>query len=201
MKLRASLLLITFFALSTSLVSAGDPTLGKTKASLCAACHGADGNSTNPEWPKLAGQHASYIIRQTLAIRSGEDRVNALMAPMVADLSAEDLADIAAYFETKNTTYVEAINEDKKRVAELLYRGGDQSRDIPACMGCHGPDGRGNGLAKFPSLRGQHAKYTVVQLNAYRDKKRITGTIMPDIAKRLEPFEIEALAAYLSALH
>ena len=200
MKLRASLLL-TFFALHASLVSAGDAALGKTKASLCTACHGVDGNSTNPEWPKLAGQHASYIIQQTLAIKSGKSRVNALMAPMVANLSAENLADIAAYFETQKTTHVEAINEDKKRVAELLYRGGDKSRDIPACMGCHGPDGRGNGLAKFPSLRGQHAKYTVTQLNAYRDKKRTTSTMMLDIAKRLEPFEIEALATYLSALH
>ena len=201
MKLRISLWLITFLALSISSVSAGDPTSGKAKASLCAACHGAEGNSTNPEWPKLAGQHASYIIEQTLAIKNGDGRVNALMAPMVANLSTDDLADIAAYFATQNTTHVKAISEDKKRVAELLYRGGDPSRDIPACMGCHGPDGGGNGLAKFPSLRGQHAKYTVAQLNAYRDKKRTTGAMMPGIAKRLEPFEIEALAAYLSALH
>ncbi|MCH9675517.1 MAG: cytochrome c4 [Gammaproteobacteria bacterium] len=193
--------LLSIIALFASPAFAGDAAAGKTKASLCAACHGPDGNSVNPDWPKLAGQHGDYIAKQTMAIKNGEGRVNALMAPMVANLSAEDAADIGAYFATQTSTYAESVSADAAAIAAPLYRGGDAARGIPACMSCHGPDGRGNGPAKFPSLRGQHAKYTATQLMAYRDGTRTTGPMMLGIAKKLEPAEIEALAAYLAALH
>ena len=141
---------------TTGAFAAGDPAAGKLKAAVCSACHGADGNSISPEWPKLAGQGAPYQMRQVMAIRSEHGRANpeaATMVPMVANLSDQDLEDIAAFFATQVST-VEAADPDIAETGRRLYQAGDPARNIPSCMSCHGPAGRGNLLAAFPQLGG-----------------------------------------------
>ena len=185
--------------------AAGDPAAGKLKAAVCSACHGADGNSISPVWPKLAGQGAPYQMRQVMAIRAEHGRANpeaATMVPMVANLSDQDLEDIAAYFATQEST-VEAADPEVAETGRRLYQAGDPARNIPSCMSCHGPAGRGNLLAAFPQLGGQHAAYSAKQLRAYRDGSRTTDPagMMRDIASRLTDADIEAVAEYLSGLH
>lgn len=170
-------------------------------AATCTACHGADGNSVNPIWPKLAGQGAPYILAQIKAFQSGA-RENASMAPMVASLAEDDAQAIAAYYAAQSTR-IESAGDADVSAAEKLYRGGDAERGIPACMACHGPTGAGNGPARYPSLSGQHAQYTALQLKAYRDGSRATDPqgMMRAIAARLSDADIDRLAAYLAALH
>ena len=156
----------------------GDATAGAGKAAACAACHGMDGNSSDPQYPKLAGQHETYIARQLALFKSGE-RVNPIMQPMAAPLSAQDMRDIGAFFATKSvvpgmaddSVIKDGPNAGKKfyQVGEALYRGGDAERGVPACLGCHGPSGRGNPGPAYPAIGGQHAGYTTAQLKAFRD--------------------------------
>ena len=191
--------------LATGAFAAGDPAAGKLKAAVCSACHGADGNSVDPVWPKLAGQGASYQMRQILAIRSEHGRANpeaATMVPMIANLSDQDLEDISAYFATVAPT-VEAADPDLAEAGRRLYQAGDAKRNIPSCMSCHGPGGRGNRLAAFPALGGQHAAYSAKQLRAYREGSRTTdpAEMMRSIAGRLTDADIEAVSEYLSGLH
>ncbi|MCB1744461.1 MAG: cytochrome c4 [Gammaproteobacteria bacterium] len=181
--------------------AAGDAAAGKTKSAACAACHGADGNSTNPEWPKLAGQHAQYIARQLADFKDGKTRSNALMAPMVAGLSEQDMADLGAYFESQASSGF-FISEEQKAAGEKVYRGGNKDTQLPACSGCHGPAGKGDGRAGFPSLAGQHPAYIASQLNAFRNGTRSNdrARMMRDIALRITPDEIKAVSEYVSAL-
>ena len=184
---------------------AGDPAAGKLKAAVCSACHGPDGNSPNPAWPKLAGQGAAYQMLQVRAIRSEHGRANpeaATMVPMIANLSDQDLQDIAAYFATEVST-VEAADLDLAEAGRRLYQAGDAARNVPSCMSCHGPGGRGNSLAAFPQLGGQYAAYTAKQLRAYREGSRTTDPagMMRAIASRLTDADIEAVSEYVSGLH
>lgn len=183
----------------------GDPVAGQSKAAVCSACHGADGNSANPMWPKIAGQNAPYLARQIHAIKNREGRDNAAaatMVPMVANLSDQDIADLAAYFATQSVEFGKADPGSIER-GERLFRGGDPDRGVPACMSCHGPAGRGNAPAAFPLLAGQHPAYTAKQLEAYRSGERTTdpNAMMRDVAQRLSDADIAALAEYLSGLH
>jgi cytochrome c553 len=180
--------------------SAGSVEAGAPKAIVCQACHGANGNSTNPEWPSLAGIGADYIAEQLKNFKDGK-RVNPVMMPNVAGLSAADMADLGAYFDSLTNTGLEA-DPSYWRAGEKLYRGGDAARGIPACMACHGPTGRGNELAKFPALRGQQSVYVMKQLNDYASGARATGpnAIMQTIAKRLSPDDIRNLASYLQGI-
>ena len=191
--------------LATGAFAAGDPAAGKLKAAVCSACHGADGNSVNAVWPKLAGQGTLYQMRQIMAIRSEHGRANpeaATMVPMIANLSDQDLADISAFFATQLAT-VEAADPNLAEVGRHLYQAGDASRNIPSCMSCHGPGGRGNRLAAFPALGGQFAAYSAKQLRAYRDGSRTTDPagMMREIASRLTDADIEAVSEYLSGLY
>ena len=177
---------------------------GKAKAMVCTACHGADGNSSNPIWPNLAAQNPSYIVAQLKAFKAGT-RQNASMAPMVAGLEDADMPDVANFFAAQ-TLKVKPLGADAVAAAALgqkLYRGGDAERGIPACMACHGPDGGGNPASGYPALSGQHADYTAAQLQNYRDGKRQTDPqqMMRTIAKRLSDADIKNLTSYLSALH
>jgi len=187
----------------------GDAQAGAAKAVVCAACHGANGMSLSPEWPNLAGQHHEYITSQLGYLKSGV-RVAPAMNPMAAALSAQDMADLAAYFEKQSPTGLEA-DATLAQAGQKLYRGGDASRGIPACTGCHGPNGRGNGPARWPQIRGQNAPYVVAQLTNYAAKARYTtvagqpavdanAEIMSTIAHRLSSDEIKALAAYVQGL-
>lgn len=169
----------------------------------CAACHGADGNSVNPEWPNLAGQHAKYITAQLRAYKSGE-RVNPNMSAMVTTLTDDDMVAIGDYYSTLAPKIGQIAAEDIA-AGEKLYRGGDKEKGVPACMACHGPNGAGNPAANYPALRGQHAKYTTLQLAAYRSGERKTGadrkSMMQAIAAKLSDEDIANLAGYINALH
>ena len=184
----------------TSALPAGSIEAGATKAVACGACHGANGNSTNAEWPSLAGLGADYIAEQLKNFKDGK-RANPVMMPMVANLSPDDFADLGAYFDSLTNTGLES-DPSYWKAGEKLYRGGDQNRGIPACMACHGPTGAGNEPAKFPALRGQHSIYVVKQLNDYASGARTTGPngIMQTIAKRLSPDDMRDLAAYIQGI-
>lgn len=180
--------------------SAGDASLGSQKAGVCAACHGPTGSSPSPEWPNLAGQGEPYIVQQLTAFKSGA-RVNALMTPMAVMLSEQDMADLGAHFAQQTPAGGEADASNWK-AGEKLYRGGDEERGIPACIACHGPEGRGNGPAKYPALRAQHAVYTFNQLKAFRDgsRKSAGSDIMRAVTERMTDAEMQALASYLQGL-
>jgi cytochrome c553 len=185
---------------STSALPAGSVEAGAAKATLCTACHGANGNSVNPEWPSLAGIGADYIAEQLKNFKEGK-RNNAVMMSIVAGLSPDDYADLGAYFDSLTNTGLEA-DPSFWQAGEKLYRGGDQSRGIPACQACHGPTGAGNEAAKFPALRGQHSVYVVKQLNDYASGARTSGPngIMQTIAKRLSPDDMRNVAAYVQGI-
>ena len=185
---------------SNSALATGSVETGATKAVVCQACHGANGNSTNPEWPSLAGIGAYYIAEQLKNFKEGK-RNNPVMMPNAMSLSADDMADLGAYFDSLTNTGLEA-DPSYWQAGEKLYRGGDAARAIPACMACHGPTGRGNEPAKFPALRGQQSVYVVKQLNDYASGARKTGPndIMQTIAKRLSPDDMRNLASYLQGI-
>jgi cytochrome c553 len=192
-------------AISGSLVSASAlpaPSVegGAAKAATCQACHGANGNSTNPEWPSLAALGADYIAEQLNNFKTGK-RASPVMMPMTANLTADDMADLGMYFDSLPNTGLEA-DPSFWAAGERLYRGGDQARGIPACMACHGATGKGNEPAKFPALRGQQSGYVVKQLNDYASGTRATGPngIMQSISKRLSPDDIRNLASYLQGI-
>ncbi len=180
--------------------AAGNAQSGATKAVVCQACHGANGNSVNPEWPSLAALGADYIAEQLQNFKDGK-RNNPVMTPNAVALSAGDMADLAAYFDAQTNTGLEA-DPTYWQAGQKLYRGGDQTRGIPACMACHGPTGHGNEPAKFPALRGQHSVYVVKQLNDYASGARSTGPggIMQTIAKRLTPEQMRDVASYVQGM-
>lgn len=200
-----SALILNLCLIGTAVASndaAGDPAKGKTKAAACGACHGADGNSSNSAWPKLAGQHAQYLEAQLKAYKSGE-RKNPIMMGQVAKLSDQDIKDLAAYFAAQ-TQKAGVANPDSVAIAEGLYRGGNAEKAVPACAACHGPAGGGNAAAAYPKIAAQHAAYTAAQLKAYRDGSRAgtdSAQMMSQVAAGLSDAEIEALASYISGLH
>ena len=174
---------------------------GQQKAAVCAACHGADGNSINPVWPKLAGQHPAYIEAQLKAFKAGT-RKNPNMAPMASNLSDQDMQDLANYFASQKRT-IGAAKKDLEETGAALYRGGNAETGVPACMACHGPRGTGNAPAAYPALGGQHADYVAIQLKAYKSGERTTdpNAVMRTIAGRLTSKEIEAVSSYVEGLH
>jgi len=192
--------LIFCACVSNPALSAGNAQNGATKSAVCQACHGATGNSANPEWPSLAGLGGDYIVEQLQNFKDGK-RANAIMLGMAAALSTQDMQDVGAYFDSQANTGGEA-DPAHRQAGEQLYRGGDKARGIPACMGCHGPNGAGNEPAKYPSLHGQHSVYIAAQLNAYAAGTRPPGPggIMPAIAKRLSADNIRDLSSYVQGL-
>ena len=179
---------------------AADSEAGKTKSALCAGCHGVDGNSTNGVWPKLAGQHASYLEKQIHEFKDGT-RADPVMMGMVAALSDTDIEDIAAYYASQTISDAEFDN-DLLEKGEAIYRGGITETSVPACIACHGPAGEGNGPALFPSVKSQHSQYTVAQLNKFKDGSRanVPGKMMRNVAVRMLDSEMAAVAAYMAAL-
>src|SRR5688572_14319108 len=136
---------------------------GQAKAAPCVACHGVNGNSVNPEWPNLAGQHETYIQRQLTAFKS-DQRQNPLMTPMAKPLSNEDVADLGAFFASQKSTGTLEAEPSKVALGQKLFRGGDPAKGIAACAACHGPTGMGNPAAGYAQIKGQHATYTMNQL-------------------------------------
>ena len=179
----------------------GDPDVGKQKSQVCAACHGADGNSTTPMWPKLAGQHTDYTIKQLQDFQSGA-RENVQMSPMAANLSEQDITDLAAYYSSQKAAHG-TVDPSMLELGEKVYRAGNTDAGVPACVACHGPTGRGNPAAYYPALSGQHADYTLLQLNAFRDSKRTNdkSEVMRTVVGRLTGEEIKAVSEYIQGLH
>jgi len=202
MSVRVVIVAALFAAVPPATVFAdGNAEAGAAKSAVCAACHGQNGHSVNPVWPNLAGQHATYIFDQVKAIKTGEKRVNPTMQPIVASMSDEDIKDIAAYYASQTEGGLEA-DPSYWKPGEKIYRGGVQARNVPACIACHGPTGRGNAPGRYPALRAQHAEYTMKQLRDYKsgDRKTGPGNIMQTIAARLTEEEMRNLASYIQGL-
>jgi cytochrome c553 len=190
-------------ATATAAVKPGDATAGAGKAAACGACHGIDGNSSDPQYPKLAGQHESYIVRQLENFKNGK-RQNPIMVGMASPLSEQDMHDIGAYFATK-TSLPGVADEALVEQGQKLFREGDTARGIPACMACHSIDGRGNPGAIYAQLTSQHAQYIQATLKAWHDGGNwgddAHAKIMPAIAQKLDDKDIAALASYVEGLH
>ena len=180
--------------------NAADAEAGKAKSATCIACHGADGNSSNPMWPSLAGQHASYIYKQLSDFKAGR-RINASMSGMVAGLSDDDMKNLAAYYETQSPRPV-AFDGELIVKGESIYRGGITETGVAACMGCHSPSGKGNGPAGWPSLKGQYPEYIVTQLQAFKQGTRANdpGKMMGNLVGRMSEMEMKAVAAYIAGI-
>jgi cytochrome c553 len=185
--------------------AAGDAAKGKEKSMTCAACHGPDGNSMIAEYPKIAGQHADYIATQLQDFKAGT-RQNALMSPMAMPLSEQDMLDLAAYYSSQTMT-LGAADESLLAEGELIYRAGLTDKGVPACIGCHGPAGNGNGPALYPRIGGQSAAYVEKQLNDYKTGVRAANSevnihvMMRQISMKLSAEEMKAVASYVSGLH
>jgi cytochrome c553 len=196
----------------------GDAQAGATKAGACAACHGLDGNPTDPQYPRLAGQSERYVAHQLALFKNGQRNsgMAAVMVPFASMLSAQDMRDVGAYFATQtagagiadDTVITSGPNQGMKfyQVGQKLFRSGDATRGIPACMACHGPAGAGNPGPAYPHVGGQQAAYVERRLQEYR-----TGTtsqtdpqlfnIMATISRSLTDEEISSLGSYLQGLH
>lgn len=187
--------------LAISAQAAGDAAKATTIANqVCAACHGADGNSMIPLYPKLAGQHPEYITKQLKNFKEGE-RNNAIMAGMVATLTPEDMANLGAYFATQAPKGGTAKSNGKGSIGEKIYKGGIPGVGVPACASCHGPAGAGIPV-QFPRLAGQHADYTVAQLKSFRAGQRANDAakMMRSVAAKLSDEDMAAVADYIQGL-
>jgi cytochrome c553 len=176
------------------------PDLAKGEASfaVCGACHGPDGNSVLPVNPKLAQQHPQYLVKQLQEFKAGK-RANPIMMGMSAGLSDDDMKNIAFWVASKAATPGEAKEKDLLAMGERIYRGGIADRQVPACAGCHSPNGAGI-PAQYPRLSGQHAEYTVAQLTAFRDGIRQNSQQMSGVAGKMNDREIKAVADYIAGL-
>lgn len=196
----------------------GDVKAGATKAGTCAACHGLDGNPTDPQYPRLAGQSERYIAHQIALFKSGERNtgMSAAMKPYADALTAQDARDLGAYFATQksgagvadDSVIASGPNKDKKffEVGQQLFMAGDKARGIPACMACHGPSGAGNPGPAYPHVAGQQAAYAQRRLEEYRagtttQRDPHLFNVMAAVAKNLTDEEIGALSSYLQGLH
>lgn len=181
----------------------GDPEKGKEKANqICLACHGADGNGIpgQPVWPKLAGQHPQYIYKQLMNFKNNE-RYNVQMSPMAMPLTEDEVRNLAAYYSTLEqsggTAEAELVD-----LGEKIYRAGNAETGVPACNGCHGPDGAGSNLAKFPRVAGQYSEYIAQTLQHFRSHERANDPngMMRGVAANMTDQEIQAVSAYIEGL-
>jgi len=186
------------------------PDLAKAKQTvdqICAACHGADGNSPTPANPNLAGQQAAYLTVQLEHFKNGI-RNNAIMAGMVATLTPEDMRALGIYLSQQKPKAAGIKDREMALVGQKLYRGGNAATGLPACAACHSPDGAGV-PSRYPRLGGQHADYALLQLKAFKagergmDKggKDVNGRVMSQVASRMSDKEMQALVQYASGLY
>ncbi|MDX1668535.1 MAG: c-type cytochrome [Limnobacter sp.] len=170
----------------------------------CVACHGSDGNSAAGQWPKLAGQHADYLYKQLRNFKVQEgaetaERENAVMAGFAAMLSDQDMRDVSAYYAAQEIEPGFASNKELLEMGQEIYRAGIAEKSVPACAGCHSPNGAGI-PAQYPRLSAQHAEYTASQLKAFRDGVRNNSAQMSTISARLSDKEIQAVSDYIAGL-
>ena len=198
-------LLLGLGVINTATALEGSAEAGKTKSAMCAACHGVDGNSLVPMYPKLAGQSAAYIAKQLAEFKAGmmsggkEGRVDPVMGGMTMALTEQDMADLGAYYQTQTST---AGNGATDALGKSLYLSGDAERGITACIACHSIDGHGMPTAGFPAIASQNVDYLKAQLTKFRDGTRSndTNAMMRNIAIKLEDADIDALTQYMSSL-
>ena len=197
-------LAVLLIGLSFNASAAGDAAAGQTKSIVCSACHGVDGNSSVPMWPKLAGQHESYLVRQLQLIQSGKRTVPE-MAALVSAMSEQDMADISAYYASQ--AMAPGIAETGKlQLGQSLYRAGNPETGTPSCSSCHGPNGQGNPVSGYAVLAGQHATYIDKSLkkfratNAYGEDDE-PSAVMSGVVRLLSDEEIAALSSYIQGLH
>lgn len=169
-----------------------------TFTAVCAACHGADGNSGTPAYPKLAKQHPEYLVKQLQEFKSGK-RKNAIMQGFAAMLSEEDMRNVSYWTTSQAAKPGFAKEKELVTMGERIYRGGISDRQIPACAGCHSPSGAGI-PSQYPRLSGQHSEYTAAQLTAFRDGVRANSLQMNQVAAKLNDKEIRAVADYIAGL-
>ena len=182
-----------------SLANTGDPAKGKLIVQqVCAACHGADGNSGSSMYPTLAGQHPAYIVTQLKAFKSGT-RKNPIMLGMASTLADGDMQNVAAYFSSQTPKAHEAADKTLLEAGRKLYRAGNPVTHVPACMACHGPAGAGI-PDQFPRLGSQHSDYVLKQLNDFKAGTDRKNTVMSDVASRMSDAEMKAVAEYISGL-
>jgi cbb3-type cytochrome c oxidase subunit III len=212
MKMIVQLLLAAAVAATPFLANAADaspaavakvvkPDLAKgeaTYAAVCAACHGADGNSGTPTFPRLSQQHPEYLVKQLQEFKS-DKRANAIMKGFATMLSDEDMKNVSYWVASKSAKPGSASDKQLVMLGERIYRGGIADRQIAACAGCHSPNGAGI-PSLYPRLSGQHADYSVAQLTAFRDGTRKNSLQMNQVAAKLNDREIKAVADYVAGL-
>lgn len=193
-------MILALFCLVPFTANAADIEAGKAKSAVCAACHGADGNSSNAAWPSLAGQHANYTYKQLKDFKEGR-RNNASMTGMVALLNDDDMKNLAAYYASQQPKGA-PFDPDLIAAGENIYRGGIAETRVAACMGCHSPSGKGNGPAGWPSLKGQYPEYVVTQLQNFKQGLRAndSGRMMRNIVVRMSDSEMKSVAAYIAGI-
>jgi len=192
---------VLFFATSGAAL-AGDASAGKSKSAACGGCHGFDGNSPIPTYPKLAGQNEAYITKQVKDFKANNTRQNAIMLGMVAALSDEDAADIGAYFQAQSLKDAAAFDESKIAAGREIYKGGNMQTGIPACQACHGPEGGGTAGIGYPQLGGQYVGYTLAQLTAFKNGTRSNDDkqLMRSIVEKMSNDDMVAVANYIASL-
>lgn len=183
--------------------TAADVAAGEAMATAlgCGGCHNADGNSVIPGTPKLAGQHEQYIVKQLNDFKS-TTRASDIMMGMASMVASDvDAQNIGAYYASQKST-LDAADESKVALGRDVYRGGNSATKVPACLGCHGPNGSGNPTAKYPTLAGQQVEYTIAQLKAFREGTRTNdaNSMMHSVAAHMSNTEIEAVANYITSM-
>ena len=205
MKSTIALLLATSLALpavAAESAAPAKPDVAKGQAlstQVCGACHTADGSRGSPANPIIAGQHPEYLAKQLSEFKSGK-RNNPVMKGFASTLSDSDMRDVAAFYAGKQAKPGFAKNKDLYVLGQKIYRGGIADKQVPACAGCHSPNGAGI-PAQYPRIGGQHADYTEAQLNGFRSGQRTNSPQMGAIAARLSDQEIKAVADYIAGLH
>jgi cytochrome c553 len=179
----------------------GDAAAGQGKAAVCFGCHGADGNATAPAFPKLAGQHANYLVKQLKDIKGGV-RPSPMMMAFASGLADQDMEDLAAFFSSLTVSKGEVADADLVAQGKKIFSSGVPSKGVAACAACHGPNGEGNGLAGFPAVKGQYSMYVEAQLKAFSkgDRANDPSAMMRDIAGKMSESEIKAVSAYILAM-
>ena len=203
-----AVLVVGWVAIATS-SQAADKLVGNADAgqaevsSVCAACHGADGNSTDPQYPKLAGQHATYIEHQLLSFQSGK-RANSIMSGMAGMLSKQDIANVAAYLSQQKTS-PGPVDTDQAALGKSIYDHGIAAAGLPACESCHGPKGLGDGAKLYPRIAGQHAQYVVQVLTGWHNGQAWGdgphAKLALSVGQKLTVEQIHAIAAYVQGMN
>lgn len=204
MKFRIFFTTLLLLQISNAWAITGNYSAGQEKSNSCIPCHGPTGNSVNPEWPKIAGQHQNYLVKQIKEIKMGEEgpRSIPVMLGTVVELSDQDIADIATFYASEKQTGGQ-VQSQYLALGRKIYLGGNIETGVPACLACHGPQGMGNSAANYPRVAGQHAAYTELQLDHFRqgNRKNDPSGMMQYIAKKMSDEEIKAVSSYIEGLH